>query len=303
MRPTIQCLGWFMRRTHDPADLAAFYRDVVGLPVIRTPREDVHIFWGGEATSFEILLGGSPPPPISQPEDAPCIPILRTVDFDAARARLGAGGARFLDHADDEPDGRTAYFLDPHGHLTGLRERRRTSPWWDDHEAWRRYDTGETRIPGVGPMPPDLHGIGWVALRVQDVAAETAFYRDSIGLAAIDERPERGLLALGDTLVLEILPGGAPARLPAERTEVANVWMLRVRDLDGIVADLKAQGVRFVNEVFELTGGRLCYIADPENRLVGIQDHPPDGLRAEEDEAGRRWQRLLRARGLTEPSA
>ena len=79
-----------------------------------------------------------------------------------------------------------------------------------------------------------------------------------------------------------LLRGGAPERLLTEPAEVSNDWLRRGRDLDDSGADLQAQGVRFINEVLELTGSRLCStIADPENRLVSVHDHPPDAIRAE----------------------
>lgn len=289
MAHTIQSLGWFVRRSPDPVRLSAFFRDVLGLPVLRTGPTHT-MFWAGETSSFEVNLGGGPQPVYTDRSQAPCVPIFRAHDIDATIARLKKAGVTFINDFLREHN-HLAYFLDPDGHVTGLQERYRTSPRDVDHEAWRRWDAGETRIPFVGPMPPDLQHIGWVVLRVKDVMAEIAFYRDVVGLKVEVDYGEHGaLLGFGETALLEISEGCPPQPIPNDRAEVPDTFIIRVRDTDESYEYLKSKGVHFVNPPFDITDGRLAYFTDPEGHLVGIQRRRPTSERAEDHEANRRWE-------------
>jgi predicted enzyme related to lactoylglutathione lyase len=288
MRDTIIGLGWFVRRTSDVERLASFFRDVVGLPVLREIGPSVH-FWAGEATVFELAPGGRPNPDYTDRAQAPSVPIFRVHGIRGTIRRLREAGVRFINEFEREHN-HLAYFLDPLGNVTGLQERYRSSDRAEDREAWRRWDAGETRIEGVPPLPPDLQHLGWVVFRSLDVPAQIAFYRDVVGLdVAVSYSDSNALLSLGDGVLLELSPGSSPQPRPTDRSEVTNTPVLRVRDLDGMVADLKAHGVHFVNDPFAIPGGRIAYFVDPENHLMGIQQRDRDSDRVEDREARRRW--------------
>ncbi|MCS6802911.1 MAG: VOC family protein [Chloroflexota bacterium] len=288
MRDPIIGLGWFVRRTHDVERLAAFFRDTVGLPVLREQGEAVQ-FWAGEATVFEIAPGGQPNPAYTDRAQAPCVPIFRVHGIRGTIQRLREAGVRFINEFEREHN-HLAYFLDPLGNVTGLQERYRTSDRPEDREAWRRWDAGETRIDGVAPLPPDIQHIGWIVFRSLDVPAQIAFYRDVVGLeVAVSYSETNALMRLGDGVLLELSPGSSPQPRPADRGDVTNTPVLRVRDLDTLVADLQAKGVDFVNLPFDIPFGRIAYFVDPENHLVGLQERRPESDRVEDREARRRW--------------
>ena len=288
MRETIIGLGWFVRRTSDVERLATFFRDVVGLPVLREIGPSVH-FWAGEATVFELAPGGQPNPEYTDRSQAPSVPIFRVHGIRGTIQRLRDAGVRFINEFEREHN-HLAYFLDPLGNVTGLQERYRTSDRPEDREAWWRWDAGETRIEGVPPLPPDIQHIGWVVFRSLNVSAQIAFYRDVVGLdVAVSHSDTNALLSLGDGVLLELSPGSSPQPRPVDRSEVTNTPVLRVRDLDSLVADLKANGVHFVNDSFAIPGGRIAYFVDPENHLMGIQQRDPQSDRIEDREARRRW--------------
>jgi predicted enzyme related to lactoylglutathione lyase len=248
----------------------------------------VTMFWLGEVFSIECLPGGGARPEYTDRTQVPMIPVIRSHAVGGVIDRLQAAGVRFINDL-TQHNYRIAYFVDPSGSVTGVQERFPESMRAPDHEAKRRWEAGTTTIPDVPPMPADLHALGWVIMRVADVGRETAFYRDVIGLDVIEDGGRETWLSLNETAVLGLLPGGAPAPIPADRSEVNDTFILRVQDIDGIVADLRAQGVRFVNEPFDIPGGRLAYLADPEGRTIGIQQRFPSSDRAEDAEAARRW--------------
>ncbi|MFN8533437.1 MAG: VOC family protein [Dehalococcoidia bacterium] len=288
MQSNIIGVGWFVRRTDDIPALAAFFRDVVGLPVLREHGTNVQ-FWAGEATVFELTTGGRPQPAYSDRAEAPCVPIFRVHGIVDTIARLRAAGVRFINEFERDHN-HLAYFLDPLGHVTGLQERYRSSDRAADREAWRRWDAGETRIEGVGPLPPDIQHLGWIVFRSPNVERQVEFYRDAVGLdMAVQYSPTNVLMDLGDGTLLELSPGASVQETPSDRSEVSNTPVLRVRDLDGLVADLKAKGVHLVNDIFEIPSGRIAYFADPDGHLVGIQQRDPASDRPEDREAQRRW--------------
>lgn len=285
MAGSIQGLGWFVRRSADPPKLSAFYRDVVGLSVLRSS-PTVTMFWAGESTVIEVNIGGSPNPVYTDRSQAPCVPIFRVHGYEHTKARLEAAGVTFINDITREFN-RLGYFLDPDGNVTGIQDRNRLSPRAADHEAWRRWDAGETTMPGAEPLAPDIQHLGWVVNRYENRDAMVQWYQDVVGLK-MGVPPI--MLDLGDTILFEGAEGCPPQPIPADRQEVSNTFILRVHGIDDVVADLKAKGVHFVNEIFEIPGGRLAYFTDPEGHLVGLQERNSASERAEDYEAIRRWE-------------
>ena len=296
MRASIQGLSWYVRRGLHHEAPGYYYRDVVGLPLYGhtaawpdwADRGALFIFRCGAAMELEFLRGEVQAPEVSEPELAPIVPIWRSVDLDATRARLEAGGARVI--ADrDGCFGRTVYVAVPGGYLDGIRQAPAGTGDPIDTAAAAEHAAGGARVNGIAEMPRELQDIGWIELHVADVAAELAFYRDVVGLELLEDRGAEGaMLYLGDLGRLQLSPGGRTESVVEDRALAPDMWMLRVHDLDGLVADLDAAGVRWINRPFEMTGGTLAYFVDPEGHIVGIQDHGDDG-RVQEQEAATRW--------------
>jgi predicted enzyme related to lactoylglutathione lyase len=294
VRATIQGLGWYVRRAPNVSAVGAFFHDVVGLPHVRPDAfweafrdiaPQIFVLRGGDGLVLEVMLGGQPAPQYRAPEDCGRIPVFRSRNLDSLVGRLRAAGVSIV--ADrHERLGRTAYALDPLGNLTGFRQPDPASPLAAEHRS-----AIEWAERGPGEMPPDVQDLGYITLRVMDVRRQVAFYRDTVGLDVVLDHASAGaVLGLGENALLEILPGGAPQQAPRlDRSEVNEMWMLRVRDLPEIVHDLRKAGARVVNSPFIVTGGALAYLLDPEGHLIGIQDHPLDPALAEEVEADRRW--------------
>jgi predicted enzyme related to lactoylglutathione lyase len=293
MRAGIQSLSWWVRRLPD-CDPAGFcFRDHLGLPMLGQrgrgwdgPLGSLFIFSGGGFFEFELMPGGRSHDEYIRPEQQDEIPIFRTFDLDLALAAVHAAGCRVLHGGEDDA---TVFFADPSGALNGLRAASLDSSEHCDVVARERHAVGGDVLAGYKPMPATVFDLGWVRMHVADVASQVAFYRDVVGLDVLRDDGDAGAtLWLGDIARLEIRPGGAVQPLAEDRASVPEMWMLRVRDMDGVVQALKDADVTFVNEPWWLTGGELAYFVDPENHLVGIQDHPDDG-RPQEQLAWSRW--------------
>jgi catechol 2,3-dioxygenase-like lactoylglutathione lyase family enzyme len=119
-------VGGVFFKAKDPKALAAWYRDVLGLPVEA---------WGGAALRYDAP--NHPPAvawaafPASSSYFAPstgAFMINYAVDeMDAILARLRAKGVEILKR-DDDPNGRFAWILDPEGNKIELWEPKRTAP-------------------------------------------------------------------------------------------------------------------------------------------------------------------------------
>jgi len=120
-------VGGVFFKAKDPKALAAWYRDVLGLPLEA---------WGGAALRYDAPM--HPPAliwnafPASTTYFAPStgeFMINYAVDeMDAFLTRLSGKGVAILKRVDDDPNGRFAWILDPEGNKIELWEPKRTAP-------------------------------------------------------------------------------------------------------------------------------------------------------------------------------
>ena len=108
-------------------------------------------------------------------------------------------------------------------------------------------------------------GIGGYFLRAADPAALSAWYRDCLGLE-IDEhglwRPEAG-----PTVFAAFESGSDYFGSPTQQT----MLNFRVRDLDAMLEQLRAQGTEVAAEIQEMAGvGRFGWVTDPEGNRVEL---------------------------------
>lgn len=292
MRSDVQCCAEFLRLL-GPEDegVTAFYRDVVGLPVMRS-YPGIQMLWCGEDIAFELKYD-TPDVPEPDPRTATFVPVLRSHDLDATRARLVAGGyPPVLEEASEH--GRTLYVVGPDRRPTGFQHRDAGSPLAADAEALRRWRAGEQGLPNTGPMAPELQYLSRIVLHASDVARSSAFYAEALGLDDVETEGDARLHSLGDTTLLQISPGGAARPVPADRFEAASAFLLRCHDLAGLTRDAMAAGARPVGEeVVYVTGPdaevRIRYLADPDGAVVGLIQRTDSGGGEEDFEAMRRW--------------
>ncbi len=120
-------VGGVFFKAKDPKALAAWYRDVLGMPME---------VWGGAKLRYDAPM--HPPAliwsvmPASTKYFAPStneFMINYAVDeMDAFVSRLGAKGVAILKRVDDDPNGRFAWILDPEGNKIELWEPKRSAP-------------------------------------------------------------------------------------------------------------------------------------------------------------------------------
>lgn len=264
-------------RVRSVDDVAAFYREVIGLGVERDGRR-VRLSAGD----------GEPLLVLREDQDAPERPATSAGLYHVAlrvpdREALGAALTRIqradhpLDGAADHVASEALYLTDPVGNgLEVYTDRPR--------DAWEYTDDGQVRLPGdpldlaaVEAAAPDDPGdaihpdadVGHVHLAVTDLDRSTAFYRDALGFGVRRRKPRATFLAGGeyhhhlavntrggrtrpfdaDSLGLESVTFSLPApdvEATARRLERRDLYADR-RDGSMAVTDPDGVPVRFVS--------------------------------------------------------
>lgn len=110
---------------------------------------------------------------------------------------------------------------------------------------------------------------------VDDVDAAVAFYRDRLGFAVEQQfGPAMAILARDDLRLWVAGPQASASRPMPDGARPApggwNRFALLVEDLETVVAELKAQGVAFRNEIVVGPGGKQILCQDPSGNIVEL---------------------------------
>ena len=103
-------------------------------------------------------------------------------------------------------------------------------------------------------------GIGGIFLRAADPEALRAWYETHLGIEIADWGGYPFVAESGDATVWSIFPGDTEY-WPAEQQTMVNY---RVRDLDAMLAQLRAAGAEVDERVEEQELGRFVWAVDPE---------------------------------------
>ena len=119
----------------------------------------------------------------------------------------------------------------------------------------------------------EIHGIYETVLYADDVPAMATFYRDVVGLEAIDPPDGQSAafrLADGNLLlVFDPAQSSAAGRfVPPHGTRGAGHLAFRVDDLDELAAELRRRGFEIEREITWSETGRSVYFRDPSGNSV-----------------------------------
>jgi catechol 2,3-dioxygenase-like lactoylglutathione lyase family enzyme len=110
---------------------------------------------------------------------------------------------------------------------------------------------------------------------VDDVGACTEFYVGCLGFALVQAfGPNMAILRRGDLSLWIAGPNASAARpMPDGAKPAPGGWgrfVIETADLDALVADLRARGARFRNEIVSGPGGRQILCEDPSGNVVEL---------------------------------
>ncbi len=138
----------------------------------------------------------------------------------------------------------------------------------DDGERDRRPCGCTGRLLGMA----SVLGIGGVFIKSKDAEALRAWYRQMLGF----EIQEWGGAQFWSTprrtyTVWSAFQAETTYFDPSERDVMVN---LRVDDLDGLLAKLRAQGARVLDRREESPDGKFGYVVDPDGTLLELWEPP-----------------------------
>jgi methylmalonyl-CoA/ethylmalonyl-CoA epimerase len=116
--------------------------------------------------------------------------------------------------------------------------------------------------------------INHVAIAVNDVEGALSFWRDGLGLSVdhIEDVPSQKaqvvFIPVGESEVELVKPttdDSGVAKFLAERGGGMHHLCFEVDDMDGMMADLKAKGVRLLNETPQVLPGRKIAFVHPKS--------------------------------------
>jgi catechol 2,3-dioxygenase-like lactoylglutathione lyase family enzyme len=115
---------------------------------------------------------------------------------------------------------------------------------------------------------PRVVGIGGVFVKSKDAEALRAWYREMLGVE-IEEWGGAQFWATGERTygVWSAFRAETTYFAPSEREFMVN---LRVDDLEGLLANLRARGARVLDRRDESPDGKFGYVVDPDGTLLEL---------------------------------
>jgi len=118
-------------------------------------------------------------------------------------------------------------------------------------------------------------GIGGVFIKSKDADALRAWYREMLGFEIQEWGGAQFWSTPGKTYtVWSAFRAETQYFEPSERDVMVN---LRVDDLDGLLAKLRAQGARVLDRREESADGKFGYVVDPDGTLLELWEAPTGG--------------------------
>jgi catechol 2,3-dioxygenase-like lactoylglutathione lyase family enzyme len=112
---------------------------------------------------------------------------------------------------------------------------------------------------------------------VDDVDAAIHFYCHHLGFREeMHPAPSFAMLSRGDLRLVLSAPGGGPGggqAMPDGTLPQPGGWnrfQLEVDDIDGVVARMREDGVRFRNEIITGVGGKQILVEDPAGNPIEL---------------------------------
>jgi predicted enzyme related to lactoylglutathione lyase len=125
---------------------------------------------------------------------------------------------------------------------------------------------------------PRVRGFGGVFFKADDPAALAAWYRRHLGIGMAGWNGAQLFWNRADTgeraySVFAPFPADTTYFEPSAKSFMVN---LRVDDLDGVLAALRAEGCRVLERREAIEQGRFGYVLDPEGNLVELWEPAAD---------------------------
>ena len=110
---------------------------------------------------------------------------------------------------------------------------------------------------------------------VKDVSEAVAFYTGNLGFELKQQfGPAMAILARGDLKFWVAGPAASASKpMPDGRKPEPGGWnrfVVEIDDLAGLVASLRARGIKFRNEILDGPGGKQILCEDPSGNVIEL---------------------------------
>jgi len=127
----------------------------------------------------------------------------------------------------------------------------------------------------VDTTPSFIVGFWGVRYHVKDVQRAIAFYTQTLGFHLdMQNLPAFGQVSVGGLKLILSGPGASGSRpMPDGRRQEPGGWnrvLLQVEDLPARIAELRAAGLQFRNEMETGPGGKQIQIEDPDGNPIEL---------------------------------
>src|SRR5690349_20487892 len=127
-------------------------------------------------------------------------------------------------------------------------------------------------------MTEHIQNLGWFIRRSPGPARLAAFYNEAIGLPILRRSADSVSLWIGETTVMEILPGDAASAAYADRNQARCYPIFRCYDFERLWERVGSSEARVIMEDFR---PRLGYFLDPDGNVTGLHERPATTKRPE----------------------
>lgn len=232
-------LMYFILFTPDIERMKRFYRDDLGFEPTSESPFFVSFNTGGASLALMAMH------PQQKREKELC---FDTGDIETDVAELRRRGVRFFDEIRDQPFGRVIHMRDPEGNLLSLLQ---------------------APVPAsAGDGPP----LSAVILNTGDMAAQTEFYRDRLGLKLVVDSPWWMEFDAGETRVA-LHPREDDAVIEKHHGQSVTFGFTS-SDLDEWIEELRLRGVPIATEPTDRGFGRFADVRDPDGNEITLRDAP-----------------------------
>ena len=115
-----------------------------------------------------------------------------------------------------------------------------------------------------------IEGIEHTAIASPDPAKLATWYVDTLGLRINYQSSTSVMLRAQNGFMLELITADGAAHASTMKTPGLRHLAIGVSDFDSVYANLRAKGVKFVNEPAEHKGNRVVFFEDPEGNLLHL---------------------------------
>jgi len=139
-------------------------------------------------------------------------------------------------------------------------------------EPQTKEPSADSRETGAQAFVLGFHGVRY---QVSDVGRAVAFYRDHLGFKVEHQQlPAFAAISLGPLHILLSGPGASGSRpMPGGERQEPGGWnrvVLRVSDLEKMIAACKEAGLRFRNAMESGPGGKQIQLLDPDGNPIEL---------------------------------